>query len=255
MKVYRNCFVCILLAMSVALCQGQDDFETNLIQANELMASENFEQAIPLYESLHEADYRSPGLYFNLGSAYYHKGQIAKSILNLERAHKLAPRNKDILKALSMAKEKIDDAVIPVEPFFVTASFGQMRDLISAGAWALLTLVFLWFLAIFIYGEIKDRHWISDQYRLVILVSVGLLFTASLIFAIARYQFEGDTSLAIMMTPDAGLYLAPDTSSDLLQRVESGEKVRIMNKLGDWVEIELENRDRGWTQLDGLERI
>ena len=46
----------------------------------------------------------SADIYYNLGNSYYKIGDIAKAILNYERALILKPANKDIRSNLEIAK-------------------------------------------------------------------------------------------------------------------------------------------------------
>ena len=64
---------------------------------------------------------RSADVYYNLGNSYYKAGEIAKAVLNYERALLMKPGNSDIRANLEVARAKTIDKVEPVpEVFFVS---------------------------------------------------------------------------------------------------------------------------------------
>ena len=60
--------------------------EKLLKEANNFYASNEFDKAIKIYESLVGQGLESSELYFNLGNAYYKKQELTNAILNYEKA-------------------------------------------------------------------------------------------------------------------------------------------------------------------------
>ena len=76
--------------------------------------------AIQIYEALLGKG-EAADVYYNLGNSYYKAGDIAKAILNYERALLLQPGNSDIRANLEIARSKTIDKVEAVpEIFFVS---------------------------------------------------------------------------------------------------------------------------------------
>ncbi len=60
---------------------------------------------------------------------------------------------------------------------------------------------------------------------------------------------------AIVMQPTVTVKSSPDAGGTNLFVVHEGLKVRITDKLGDWVEIRLADGNKGWLLLETIERI
>ena len=135
----------ILLSMSLT-CFGQDSLSIDTRQTNgvdSIHAShttfssntledatkaegdsayikEDYAAAIQIYEALLKNG-EAADVYYNLGNSYYKIGEIAKAVLNYERALLLQPGNGDIRANLEVARAKTIDKVEPVpEVFFVS---------------------------------------------------------------------------------------------------------------------------------------
>ena len=81
---------------------------------------DDYATAIQIYESLLKNG-ESADVYYNLGNSYYKAGEIAKAVLNYERALLMKPGNSDIRANLEVARAKTIDKVEPVpEVFFVS---------------------------------------------------------------------------------------------------------------------------------------
>ena len=78
-----------------------------------------------------------------------------------------------------------------------------------------------------------------------------------LVFSIvlnARNQFLNDDSKAILLEENA-LFEGPDIRSDKLYDLKAGTWFSITDSLDGWLKIELINKENGWMEADGFERI
>jgi len=73
-------------------------------RANEQYQSKQFDGAIAGYQSILRQGYESAPLYFNLGNAYFKKGDLGNAILNYLKARRLDPTDDDIKSNLEFAK-------------------------------------------------------------------------------------------------------------------------------------------------------
>ena len=64
--------------------------------ANKHYMEGEYRQAIQLYQQVLNKGIEAPGIYYNLGNAYYKTHQLAPAILNYERALLRNPSNEDI---------------------------------------------------------------------------------------------------------------------------------------------------------------
>lgn len=77
----------------------------------------DYASAIQIYESLLTKG-EAAEIYYNLGNSYYKTDDIAKAILNYERALLLQPGNADVRANLEIARSKTIDKVVSVPDIF-----------------------------------------------------------------------------------------------------------------------------------------
>lgn len=101
----------------------------------------DYASAIQIYESLLKKG-EAAEVYYNLGNSYYKAGDIAKAILNYERALLLQPGNADIRANLEIARSKTIDKVVSVPDIFFVAWTKSLINCLSVDAWAKLGVAF-----------------------------------------------------------------------------------------------------------------
>lgn len=93
-----------------------------------------------------------------MGNSYYKADDIAKAILNYERALLLQPGNADIRANLEIARSKTVDKVASVPDIFFVAWTKSLINCLSVDVWAKLGIVFLFFcLYHFLFSSFPNR--------------------------------------------------------------------------------------------------
>ena len=107
-------------------------------------AEKLYEKAILSYEKIiHDGQIKNARLYYNLGNAYFLKGQIGKAILNYRRAEKLDNTDANIQKNLSFARSRrIDKVITKTEKRVVKTLFFWHYDFSAKIRFILLCLSF-----------------------------------------------------------------------------------------------------------------
>ena len=123
------------------------DRET-MLRANLLYENGRYSEAAQTYQQLVDQDYIDSSLFYNLGNAYYRRGDLGKAILNYERAARLAPRDGDIQANLTYANNQSLDqyefeANSPLEQWTQAAS-----SKLTLNEMSVLALVIFWVLII-----------------------------------------------------------------------------------------------------------
>ena len=85
----------ILLAVFL-ISTVQMAFAATKADADQAYQENKFAEAITAYESILETEGESADIYYNLGNCYYKTKNIAKAVLNYERALLLNPGDADI---------------------------------------------------------------------------------------------------------------------------------------------------------------
>ena len=114
--------------------------------ADEAYARNDFKQAITLYEQILADEGEAADIYYNLGNSYYKDKQIARAVLNYERALLLDPGDADIRSNLEIARSKTVDKVTEVHEVFFVDWYRSLVHAMSERSWA------SWAIAAFILG-------------------------------------------------------------------------------------------------------
>lgn len=101
----------------------------------------DFTTAIQIYEMILRTG-ESADIYYNLGNSYYKIGDIAKAILNYERALILKPANKDIRSNLEIARAKTVDKVTDVPELFFITWLKSITNSMGIQSWAIIAISF-----------------------------------------------------------------------------------------------------------------
>ncbi|GAB6012427.1 tetratricopeptide repeat protein [Viscerimonas tarda] len=221
--------------------------------------AEDYPKAIQLFEDeisrQKEKGLESAELYYNLGNAYFREGEVAKAILNYERALLIDPGDLDARHNLEFARTKIEDKIVGVDTFFLQSWFDSIQNLQSSNDWAKLSvaffLLFLAALSLFFFTRSILVKKVAFYTGLVLFVS--LIFTN--IFSSRLKDKIIDRNTAVIMAGSVSVKSSPDANSKELFILHSGTKVQINKKDELWFEIEIDNGNVGWIPSNKLEII
>ena len=260
--------------INIGLVQAQNDSDSVATSASEIKESiaalplneaeaayinNNFAESIQLYEaqvSEHRSiNQESAQIYYNLGNAYFRDNQIAKAIVNYERALLLEPGDSDIRHNLRFAKTRIEDKIDSADNLFINKWIRSIQNLYSGNTWAIIGIV-LFILLIVAIG----LYMISAQiilrkvsfYSGIVLLSLVIITN---VFAFNQKTKITNRSTAIIMSASVSIYTSPDAHSQELFRLHEGAKVKIKREEGRWIEIVIANGSVGWLQKMYVETI
>ena len=267
-------FVLIVLGINVGLVHAQS--EADSIPASDIVESSvsvsvseseaeaayrqnSFAESIKLYESEigknKQIKKESPELYYNLGNAYFRDNQIAKAILNYERALLLDPGDSDIRHNLRFAKTRIEDKIDSADSFFINQWIRSIQNLYTANRWAMIGIV-LFLILIIAVGSYVISTQITVRkisfYSGIVLLALVIIANA---FAFKQKNKIVNRSTGIVMSASVSIHTSPDAHSQELFRLHEGSKVRIKREEGNWFEIVIANGSVGWLQKKNIEKI
>lgn len=249
MKRYLITILTIFFAATV-FAQG------DLIQkANEHYTKEEYQKAIDGYNQILMAGIESPELYYNLGNAYYKTNQFTLAILNYERAKLLAPDDEDIEFNLLVANQKVVDSIQELPGIFIVRWWNSLINSQSTDSWAVLSItgfiLFLTLVGLYFFAKSGDVKRVSFWAGCFLIVFTILSWT----FAARQKSRLVNHSFAIVMQPTVTIKSSPSEKGTNLFVIHEGLKVRITDKLGDWLEIRLADGNKGWLLIESIERI
>ncbi len=227
----------------------------NKVAADEAYAIEQYDSAIVIYQHLLEQG-ESASIYYNLGNCYYKKGEIARAVLNYERAARLAPRDADVRFNLELARSKTVDKIIPEsEMFFVTwyrALVSSMRadewGHIAVGAFCLMLIS----VGIYLFSTRLQLK------KIGFFVAILMLLTTVVtnIFAYQQRQLALHRTHAVVMQSPVVVRSTPNDSGTELFVLHEGTHVTIVDdSMKEWCEIRLADGKQGWMPRDRMETI
>lgn len=216
---------------------------------------EDYATAAQIYEGL-LSDGESADVYYNLGNSYYKLGEIAKSILNYERALLLQPGNGDIRANLEVARAKAIDKVELVPEIFFISWVKSLINIMSVDAWAWWGIVSFLFFIVALYLFIFSKQVVLKKIGFTASIVLLMITVCANIFASEQKEHLVNRTSAIVMNPSVTVRSTPSESGTSLFILHEGRKVSIKDKsMREWTEISLEDGKVGWVPVSSIEVI
>lgn len=214
--------------------------------AAEAYKAKNYQQAIDAYQKLLTEGYRNADVYYNLGNAYYKSDQISLSILNYERALRLAPADEDIRFNLKLANLKAVDRITPVPQLFLITQWHRLLAAFSSRSWAIIAVISAWLaLAAFALYLFVGSARTQGFYAGITLIFFCFFFVY---LSYAQHQAESGAGQAILTATNTYMKSAPDTSGTDLFIIHEGAKLNILDRVGTWSKVRLADGKVGWVE-------
>ena len=215
----------------------------------------DFTTAIQIYEMILRTG-ESADIYYNLGNSYYKIGDIAKAILNYERALILKPANKDIRSNLEIARAKTVDKVTDVPELFFITWLKSITNSMGIQSWAIIAISFFLLFIVSIYFFFFSTKIVARKTFFIL----ALFFLVFCVIANISAAFQRKVRLnrmnAIIISPSVTIRSTPNDNGTSLFILNEGRKVFIKDdSMKDWKEIQLEDGNVGWVKKNDLEVI
>ena len=212
--------------------------------------------AIAAYEAILATGRTAPELQYNLGNAWFKAGEPARAILCYERALKLDPSYDDARYNLEFAREQTQDR-IDVVPEFIIERWGRSACyLLDSDTWTVLFFVFgILFAGLLLTFLLSAR---TSWKRVGFYGGIVVLLLSLLCLDFAHWQLADyrKADSAIVMRPVCSAKSSPsEASAKDLFVLHEGTKVKILDEVGGWKNIELSDGRTGWVPAADIEVI
>jgi hypothetical protein len=245
----------VLLLAFAGHARSEDTIINKFDRANKYYQQQDYENAIKAYEDVLKANRISAAVYYNLANSYYKTGNIAKSILNYERAHKLAPDDEDIDFNLKLAAMKAVDKIEPVPMVFYRRWIHSIALAFNIDVWSKISIGLTW-ATVFIFALFIISP--SPAGKKLFFVT-GIIFLVLTVFAF-YFSSEQDKIMnhdehGIVMTPSSYVKSSPDEKGNDQFILHEGTKVEVLDEFTDWKKIKIANGTVGWIKARDIEII
>ena len=250
----------ILTILSIVFCftitaQENNHYEQLFKEANELYQQNDIAGAQSTFESILATGINSSELYYNLANCYYKTGAIPNAILYYEKALKLTPNDPDIAFNLSLANQQTTDKIEPLPEIFYETWWNTLIRSASLHTWTILSILVCCLMAasllLFLLSQSESLKRISFYSGIVTL----LFFIVSFFAAFSLTKRMNESSTAIVFTASLNVKSAPAGNSTNLFVIHEGTKVNLLQTNGNWIEIALEDGNKGWIKKETIAEI
>lgn len=235
---------------------GAQNIDSLWVSANQAYSEARWIDAATDYTKIEAAGYETDALYYNLGNAYFKNNQIAKAILYYERALKLDPSYSDARYNLSIANNNIQDRIEAVPEFILKSWTRKLCYILDSDSWAINFIVFLAATFALILLFLLSHSKVNKRIGFFSAIVTLLISIFSLSFAIWQKSDYAKEDSAIIMTHVVSVKSSPSsTSAKDLFILHEGTKVKLIEDIGTWHNIQLADGRQGWMLSEDLEII
>ena len=234
----------------MVICMKSIAKETFFSQGNQAYANENYDNAISIYDSIISSGLASSEVFYNIGNCYYKTQDWANAIWHYEKALRLNPNNQNASYNLKLTKLKKIDQIEVIPKIFYKKWWNNLISLFSTKNWQILSILSIW---IALTIQLLKRNLKYKRYPLSVFFNTLVLILFSIYYS--SYQENYSKTQAIIFASSVNVNSAPTVNSTNLFSLHSGTKVEVVDEIGNWLNIEIENGDTGWIQRSSCKKL
>lgn len=231
------CLVLMLLSSDVY----SDFYE----RGNAAYRAGEYADAVSAYEQLAASGVWNKEVYFNLGNAYYHQGDLGRAVLNFERAVAIEPDFEPARRNLGIVVAETVNRLERPEGFALAGRGPSRLSGIPQPAFQGAILVF-WCLLWGILVVIRRRAAIPRKAAAALWILAGLC-------AVALAVPAPPILSAVVTAHEAPLRYGPDPRDPVRDTLAAGDRVLVDRVDGAWARVETAPGVRGWIDLSEID--
>ena len=238
----------------ILLLSNTQGLDSIFDQSNAFYTDGKYQMAIDGYQDILNSGYESAELYYNLGNAYYKLNNIPESNFFYEKARSISPTDEDILVNLSYAQNLRIDKIEKL-PITQTQNFKiNILNLLSEKGWSVLLIILAWIACVsfVLYLSVNNSGNKRIFFTQFIILMIGLIVVFTINYEKKKLNNE---KFAIIYDKEIEVWSEPNKISELKFILHEGTKVKQVDTIQDWVNIQLENGTLGWIQSSSIKTL
>lgn len=254
----RTAVVAFLVMLLPFAAQAQDDAYVDSLwnAANAAYTEGRWDDAAADYMMISDMGLESASLYCNAGDACFKAGNVPMAIVYYERALKIDPSYSDARYNLQLMNQMIQDRIDPVPEFVLKVWVKDICYIMDSDSWTICFFVFLALALAMLLLFLLSPSVGGRRTGFFTGAAALLLAVLSVSFALMQKSDYMNVDDAVVMRPVTSVKSSPsDESSTDLFILHEGTKVRIIDEVGSWNNIELADGRQGWVRTGDLETI
>lgn len=225
--------------------------------ASAAYAEGRYGEALEDWKAVEASGLVSPGLYTNIGDACFKLDDLAGAVLAYERALKLDPSDASARYNLEFVSSQLQDRIDEVPEFFLRTWYRRFCNLLSSDAWAVLFLLFfailLFCILLFLLSSLPPAR------KTGFFCGIAALLLCIVCISAASYCRNSSLAAdrAVIMSPVVSASSSPasGSSSRDLFVLHEGTRVKLLESIGGWSNVELSDGRQGWVESSEIEII
>lgn len=243
---FLSTFVCAIISFGFApISFAQNDAAFS--KANQEYGAGHYKEAIDTYEQVVRSGEFSANLFYDLGNAYFHAGDLGRAILNYERALALDRHHPEAQANLRIARDEARSLEM------ASGTTTRLAEFASTNQYAIAAGAAFW-IAMFCFAV-----WIFSRRRSDGVLALSLLSLTVFALAVSALLLveNGSTGrgFAIVIAGEVPVRLATADTAQSVSVLCAGSEIKILSKRGDWIFAELPNDLRGWIPAKSAEPV
>jgi tetratricopeptide (TPR) repeat protein len=235
-------FVLFFMLSFVLPAQAAETLQ-EIVRANDLYSEKHYAKSAQAYEALIDKGVQNGYLYYNLGNAYIRTGKTGPAILNYIRARKWIPRDENLKANLKFATQQTQDKIEPPTSegtFFFWNNDLNLNELIDLALG--LNLVFWLSLSLWLYFPALK----------IVRNTLACLVLLSFISIGVKLKSESDLKLAVVLAKKVAIKSGRAVDAVTLFQLHEGAPVTITGSHENWLEVRLNEEQKGWVLQDSM---
>ncbi|MFR9651714.1 MAG: SH3 domain-containing protein [Rikenellaceae bacterium] len=223
--------------------------------ANTAYVNYDYNEALRMYQEIEGRDLHSAELYFNMGNVYYKRDEIGKALLYYYKALRLDPSDVYIRHNIEFAQNKTTDNIEKLPRLFLAEWNEWIRTRMSSTQWVVVSLSLLALTLGFLLLYLLSDRMMNRRIGFFGLVVAAVLFIYTTNNSIySRWEMVNHRE-AVVMNRALSVKSSPNGGATELFIIHEGTKVRVLNSIGGWSEIRIDDGNRGWVEDTTIARI